>query len=136
MSQEEVDVANRLILDLISKYKVIIAGCRDFNDYELLKEKCDYFLQDEKKEDVVIISGHASGADALGERYAQERGFLLETYPADRKAHGRAAGPIRNAKMASVAHALIAFWDGKSRGTKNMIDTAGKHNLQVAVVRY
>ena len=42
MSQEEVDAANRLILDLISKYKVIIAGCRDFNDYELLKEKCDY----------------------------------------------------------------------------------------------
>ena len=136
MSQEEVDVANRLILDLISKYKVIIAGCRDFNDYELLKEKCDYFLQDEKKEDVVIISGHASGADALGERYAQERGFQLETYPADWKAHGRAAGLIRNAKMASVAHALIAFWDGKSRGTKNMIDTAGKHNLQVTVVRY
>ena len=136
MSQEEVDVANRLILDLISKYKVIIAGCRDFNDYELLKEKCDYFLQDEKKEDVVIISGHASGADALGERYAQERGFQLETYPADWKAHGRAAGPIRNAKMASVAHALIAFWDGKSRGTKNMIDTATKRGLKVAVVRY
>ena len=136
MSQEEVDAANRLILDLISKYKVIIAGCRDFNDYELLKEKCDYFLQDEKKEDVVIISGHASGADALGERYAQERGFLLETYPADWKAHGRAASPIRNAKMASVAHALIAFWDGKSQGTKNMIDTARKHNLQAAVVRY
>ena len=118
MSQEEVDAANRLILDLISKYKVIIAGCRDFNDYELLKEKCDYFLQDEKKEDVVIISGHASGADALGERYVQERGFLLETYPADWKAHGRAASPIRNAKMASVAHALIAFWDGKSRGKR------------------
>ena len=95
MSQEEVDAANRLIIDLISKCRVIIAGCRDFDDYELLKEKCDYFLQDEKKEDVVIISGHASGADAL-----------------------------------------IAFWDGKSRGTKNMIDTAKKHNLQVAVVRY
>ncbi|MGN9178419.1 SLOG family protein [Segatella copri] len=47
----------------MSKYRVIIAGCRDFDNYELLKEKCDYFLQD--KEDVVIISGHASGADAL-----------------------------------------------------------------------
>ena len=136
MSQEEVDAANRLILDLISKYKVIIAGCRDFNDYELLKEKCDDFLQDENKEDVVIISGHASGADALGERYAQERGFQLETYPADRKAHGRAAGSIRNARMASAANALIAFWDGKSRGTKNMIEIATKHNLKVAVVRY
>lgn len=136
MSQEEVDAANRLIIDLISKYRVIIAGCRDFNDYELLKEKCDYFLQDEKKEDVVIISGHASGADALGERYAQERGFLLETYPADWKAHGRTAGPIHNARMASVANALIAFWDGKSRGTKNMIETAKNHNLKVVVVRY
>lgn len=136
MSQEEVDAANRLIIDLISKYRVIIAGCRDFNDYELLKEKCDYFLQDVKKEDVVIISGHASGADALGERYAQERGFQLETFPADWKAHGRAAGPIRNARMASAVNALIAFWDGKSRGTKNMIETAKNHNLKVVVVRY
>lgn len=97
MSIGEVDAANKLIIDSITKYKVIIAGCRDFDNYELLKEKCDYFLQDEKKEDVVIISGHASGADALGERYAQERGSLLETYPADWKVHGRAAGPIRNA---------------------------------------
>ena len=136
MSQEAVDAANRLIIDLISKYRVIIAGCRDFNDYELLKEKCDYFLQDEKKEDVVIISGHASGADALGERYAQERGFQLETFPADWKAHGWAAGPIRNARMSSAANALIAFWDGKSRGTKNMIETAKNHNLKVVVVRY
>ena len=136
MSQEEVDAANRLIIDLISKYRVIIGGCRDFAAYELLKERCDYYLQNQKPEDIVIVSGHASGADALGERYAQERGFQLETYPADWKAHGRAAGPIRNAQMAAVADALIAFWDGKSRGTKNMIDTATKRGLKVAVVRY
>ena len=136
MSQAEVDAANRLIIDSISIYKVIIAGCRDFADYELLKEKCNFYLQDKKPENVIIVSGHASGADVLGERYAQERGFGLETFPADWKTHGRAAGPIRNAQMASVAHALIAFWDGKSRGVMNMIDTAKKHNLQVAVVRY
>ena len=136
MSQAEVDAANKLIIDSITKYKVIVAGCRDFADYELLKEKCDFYLQNQKPEDIVIVSGHASGADTLGERYAQERGFKLETYPADRKAHGRAAGPIRNAQMADVADALIAFWDGKSRGTKNMIDTANKRGLQVAAVRY
>lgn len=136
MSQAEVDAANKLIIDSISKYRVIVAGCRDFTDYELLKEKCNFYLQDKKPENVIIVSGHASGADALGERYAQERGLQLETFPADWKAHGRAAGPIRNAQMASVAHALIAFWDGKSRGVMNMIDTAKKHNLQVAVVRY
>ena len=45
MSQEEVDAANRLILDLISKYKVIIAGCRDFNDYELLKRSVIIFFK-------------------------------------------------------------------------------------------
>lgn len=136
MSQAEVDAANRLIIDSISNYKVIIAGCRDFADYELLKEKCDFYLQNQKPENVVIVSGHASGADALGERYGQERGLQLETYPADWKAHGRAAGPIRNAQMASVARTLIAFWDGKSRGTKNIIDTATKRGLKVAVVRY
>lgn len=136
MSQAEVDAANKLIIDSITKYKVIVAGCRDFADCELLKEKCDFYLQNKKPENIVIVSSHASGADALGERYAQERGLQLETYPADWKAHGRAAGPIRNAQMATVADALIAFWDGKSRGTKNMIDTATKRGLKVAVVRY
>lgn len=136
MSQAEVDAANKLIIDSITKYKVIIAGCRDFADYELLKKECDFCLQNQKPEDIVIVSGHASGADALGEHYALERDLQLETYTADWKAHGRAAGPIRNAQMASVAHALIAFWDGKSRETKNMIDTATKRGLQVAVVRY
>ena len=136
MSQAEVDAANKLIIDSITKYKVIIAGCQDFADYELLKEECDFYLQNQKPEDIVIVSGHASGADALGEHYALERDLQLETYTADWKAHGRAAGPIRNAQMASVAHALIAFWDGKSRESKNMIDTATKRGLQVAVVRY
>lgn len=86
MSQAEVDAANKLIIDSITKYKVIVARCRDFADYELLKEKCDFYLQNKKPENIVIVSGHASGADALGERYAQERGFGLETYPADWKA--------------------------------------------------
>ena len=49
MSQAEVDVANRLIIDSITKYKVIVAGCRDFADYELLKEKCDFYLQNKGK---------------------------------------------------------------------------------------
>lgn len=97
MSQAEVDAANKLIIDSITKYKVIIAGCRDFADYELLKEECDFYLQNQKPEDIVIVSGHASGADALGEHYALERDLQLETYTADWKAHGRAAGPIRNA---------------------------------------
>lgn len=83
MSQAEVDAANKLIIDSITKYKVIVAGCRDFADYELLKKKCDFYLQNKKPENIVIVSGHASGADDLCERYAQERGlrFLLTGKP-------------------------------------------------------
>ena len=136
MSQAEVDTANKLIIDSITKYKVVVAGCRDFADYELLKEKCDFYLQNKKPEIIVIVSGHASGADALGEHYAQERGYETEIYPADWKTNGRAAGPIRNAQMATVADALIAFWDGKRRDTKNIVCTATEQGLQVAVVRY
>ena len=77
MSQAEVDAANKLIIDSITKYKVIVARCRDFADYELLKEKCDFYLQNKKPENIVIVSGHASGADALCERYAQERGLQV-----------------------------------------------------------
>lgn len=89
MSQAEVDAANKLIIDSITKYKVIVAGCRDFADCELLKEKCDFYLQNKKPENIVIVSSHASGADALGERYAQERGYETEIYPADWKAVGQ-----------------------------------------------
>lgn len=119
------------------EYRVIIAGCRDFSNYALLKERCNYFLQRKLTEsEVIIVSGHAPGADALGERYAQEMGLQIEQHPADWQTHGRAAGPIRNAQMAEVADALIAFWDGQSRGTKNMINTARQKGLKTAVVRF
>ena len=121
----------------MNEYKVIIARDRHFNDYELLKEKCNYYLQRKLQESrVVIISGHATGADALGERYAQERGLSLDAHPADWNKHGRAAGPIRNAEMAEAADTLIAFWNGASRGTKNIIDTAKSKGLKVVVIRY
>lgn len=135
--QEGIDAANREIIEMLDQYRVIVAGGREFNDYELLMSKCDYYLQNKLKEGrVVIVSGHATGADSLGERYAQERGLECEQYPADWKTHGRAAGPIRNAQMAEVADALIAFWNGQSRGTANMINLAKSKGLKVAVVNY
>lgn len=118
-------------------YRVIIAGCRDFCDYDTLKERCEYYLQNKMKtHNVIIVSGHASGADSLGEKFATDHNLQCELYPADWKRHGKAAGPIRNAEMAEVADALIAFWDGKSCGTKSMIELAKRKGLQVALVRY
>ena len=72
----------------------------------------------------------------MGERYAHERGYAVEKYHADWNRDGKAAGPIRNTQMAKVADALIAFWDGNSRGTQNMIDLARLKPLPFRIVRF
>ena len=123
----------------LKEFRVIIAGSRNYNDYEKLKERCNTYLSNKLSDPetcVIIVSGAAKGADALGERYAMENNLPIERYPADWEHNGRAAGPIRNEEMAKVADALIAFWDGKSPGTKSMISLARRKGLQVAVVRY
>ena len=118
-------------------YRVIIAGCRNFDDYALLKERCnDYLCEKMETHNVIIVSGHASGADALGERFAEEHGLQCEIHPADWGKYGRSAGPIRNAEMAEVSDALIAFWDGQNPGTRSMIELARKKDLQVSVVYF
>jgi len=113
--------------------KVIIAGGRDFSDYEKLKSFCDENLSD--KTDIEIVSGKAKGADSLGEQYAKENNYPVKEFPADWKL-GRGAGYIRNTQMANYADILICFFDGKSKGTKNMIDTARNKSLPVFVCRY
>ena len=114
--------------------KVIIAGSRYFNNYELLRQYVDHILQNvSQKESIEIVSGGAKGADELGERYAKERGYKITCFPAEWNKYGRAAGPKRNEQMGDYADALIAFWDGESRGTKHMIEYAKKKNLLVRV---
>lgn len=118
-------------------YKIIIAGGRDFMDYNLLKEKTNKILQEKKvTHKIVIISGCARGADTLGLRYASENAFDVEEYPADWDKYGKKAGYVRNVEMAENADALIAFWDGKSKGTKHMIDIATERNLPTRVIKY
>jgi hypothetical protein len=114
--------------------KVIIAGGRDFYDYKKLKSACSYFLKNEPNAE--IVSGAANGADKLGERYAREHGLRISSHPADWDRYKKSAGYIRNKEMAEYADALIAFWDGKSKGTKHMIDLAREHGLKVRVISY
>lgn len=111
--------------------RVIIAGSRDFTDYELLKKVCDEHFSDD--DTITIISGTARGADQLGERYATEKGYAIERFPAEWDKYGKSAGYRRNEEMARVADMLIAFWDGESRGTKHMIDLAYKYKLKLLV---
>jgi len=115
--------------------KTIIAGGRNFTDYKKLCEACDQLLQDQTN--IEIVSGaYYRGADKLGEQYAIEKGFPVQKFPADWKRFGKSGGPKRNQQMAEYADALIAFWDGKSRGTQNMLYLAKAANLKIRVIKY
>jgi hypothetical protein len=115
--------------------KVIIAGGRGFSDYELLKQKCDFYFS-MLDGNIEIVSGKCRGADKLGERYANEKGYPIKEFPAQWDTLGKRAGHVRNGLMALYADALIAFWDGVSDGTADMITQAEREGLNVKIVRY
>ena len=115
-------------------YKVIIAGGREFNNYETLVKICDEYLKDKKN--IQIISGAARGADSLGEKYAIEKRYSLVKIPAKWETFGKSAGYKRNEEMVKIANCLIAFWDGKSKGTNHTIQLAKKFKLDIKIVNY
>lgn len=118
--------------------RIIVCGTRNFNNSELLYSTLDNIITNGKATE--IISGGCRGADKIGEEYAQTHKLTLKRFPADWEKYGRAAGPIRNRQMLDYAleenAIIVAFWDGKSRGTLNMITTAKKQNATVYVVKY
>lgn len=122
----------------MQEFKVIIAGSRSFNNYALLAKACDKILSEKRKtHKIVVLCGEAKGADTLGKVYAHKQGFSVASFPANWTKHGKSAGHIRNAEMRDAgADALIAFWNGKSPGTENMIQLMQKAGKPVQVIRY
>jgi YspA, cpYpsA-related SLOG family len=116
--------------------KVIIAGGRDFNDYELLTKSLEKILSNYESKYIEIVSGMCRGADLLGIKYAETKGISIREFPADWNKYGNRAGPIRNRQMAEYADALVVFWDGKSRGTKSMINEAENNELKTRIIKY
>lgn len=132
--------------------RVIIAGSRSFGSFTILEREChrifkslseEGYLSGNVKEDcsnMEIISGTANGADRFGEAFAKKYRIEVKRFPAQWHKYGKGAGYVRNKIMAQYAAksdqlgVLIAFWDGKSRGTKMMIDLAKKNNLKVFVI--
>ena len=118
--------------------RLVVCGGRDFADEAVLAAALDRFLAEH--EAVEFVTGHAPGADALAEKYASEHGIPNKIIPADWQQYGRSAGPIRNRQMldyaAEAEPAVLAFWDGKSRGTRHTIETAKTMGIAVDVVRY
>jgi len=112
--------------------RIIIAGSREFDNYNLLYQNCEKAFSLQKI--IEIVSGTANGADKLGEKYANEKGYKIKQFPADWDKYGKSAGYNRNEEMAKYADALIVFWDGKSKGTKHMIDLGCKYKLKIKIV--
>lgn len=117
-------------------FRIIICGGRDFSNYPLLRNKCIYFLSKKRKEDIVIICGKANGADTLGEKFAKENNYKIEYFPANWEKYGKSAGFIRNKEMIDIADAVIAFWNGESKGTENTISLAKEKNIPLRIVYY
>lgn len=115
-------------------FKVIIAGSRDFSDYNFLKEKLDHLLKN-IEDDIEIVSGTAKGADRLGEGYAVERNYKITQFPADWNGLGLSAGYRRNEDMARYANACVVFWKNNSKGSKHMIDISQKYNLKLRIYK-
>jgi uncharacterized phage-like protein YoqJ len=105
------------------KFFLVVAGGRDFNDFDRMKrEICDLMWNELKDRQVVIIQGECpTGADYWAKHAAHALNLTCVPCPADWAAHGRAAGPIRNSYMAEHGSGLLAFWDGQSKGTADMI---------------
>lgn len=115
--------------------KTIIAGSRAIDDWAMLYVAVNWARVAEGIEVTEVVSGNARGVDLLGELYAEKYNLPLHKFPADWETYGKSAGMIRNKQMLKNAEALIAVWDGKSKGTENMIDIARKAGLKVYVYR-
>lgn len=148
--------------------RIIIAGGRDFNDYEMLARECNHIFinlaqegcfpvdVNESRRFIEVISGTAKGTDKLGERFAQDYQLIVKRFPAEwdnldvqpckikynkyGKPYNALAGHNRNKLMAEYASKdngiLIAFHDGKSTGTQNMINLANEYGLRIFIVKY
>lgn len=117
--------------------KLIIAGGRNFNDYEVFKAVLDQYIKDYKDTyEIEIVSGMARGADLLAYQYAKQNNLVCHEFPANWNKYSKAAGFIRNKQMSGFADALLAFWDGHSKGTANMISLMTKLHKPVEVHEY
>jgi len=112
--------------------KLIIAGSRDITDYNILintiieAQDSGFLIRGDLPEE--IVSGGARGPDMLGEEFAEKCSIPVKKFIPDWDGQGKSAGMQRNAEMGKYADAAVVLWDGKSRGTKHMIDVMRRLN--------
>lgn len=114
--------------------KLAVIGSRQFNDYDFFVNKINEYIDLSKI--TVFISGGAKGADSLAERLAKDKGFEMIVFKPDYKQYSRAATFIRNREIINHADIIVAFWDGKSSGTRYTIDYAKRQAKILYIVQF
>lgn len=137
----------------MSEFKLIVAGGRDYQDKDEMLAQMFAYVEELPGEDleVTIVTGMATGADKLAHEICVEEEFDYIPMPANWRdisvpgavvkynsygAYNAVAGHMRNQAMADMSDGLLAFWDGSSTGTKDMIKRAEKAGLIVKVINY
>ncbi len=119
--------------------RIIVPGSKSFNNYPL-EERVLNELLPQYGEDIEIVSGHAEGADRFGEIYAERHNIKCAVFPAQWEKYGKKAGPIRNSQMIKYAKeqepAIIAFWNGHSKGTLDTLVKAMNDSIPTTIIIY
>lgn len=114
----------------MSTLTIAVVGSRSFNDYSKVKSILDKFL----KHGIKLVSGGAAGADTLAERYAKENDLEITVLKPEWNKYGKRAGFMRNEDIIDACDIVVAFWDGKSPGTKNSVDVAYSKQKKVFLI--
>lgn len=115
--------------------RVCICGSRTITDYKYIEDMMILLQNNEGIKPAEIVSGTARGPDKLGETYAVKHNIKIKRFPADWKTFGLSAGYRRNVEMAEYSDIIVAFYDGKSKGTMHMINISKEKNKTVVVVQ-
>ena len=111
--------------------RLIIAGSRSFTHYQHLCQT----LAPERHRITQVLTGGARGADQLGYRWAWKHAIKHQVCRADWERFGKSAGVRRNYQMAQAGDLLLAFWDGRSAGTRHMISCMQQLGKPCVIVR-
>jgi hypothetical protein len=113
--------------------KLIIAGSRTLDPDTVYDTLVEFFGVNDKLYNSIteVVSGTAKGVDTVGELFAFNADWPVKQFPANWTKNGKAAGYIRNAKMADYADALLLIWDGVSKGSGHMKRLAEREGLTI-----
>ncbi len=123
---------------------IVVSGGRDFDNYDYMESCLDKFISTHKEfdsEKVTLVVGMAIGADFLAIKYGFSHNYSVIPFEPNFRDYGTDAGCYRNEAMADyikshLNYHLVAFWDGKSRGTLDMIDKAKERDIPVEIFSY